>query len=169
MSRYWLNTKKDEAFDTKSTVINGLYQHAAELADQGEMVVSNDEMTGVQALERIAPDKEVRPDQIASHEFEYVRHGTTTLIGNLDVVSGEMISPTLGPTRTEEDFVRHIEQTVATDPEGAWTFIVDGLNTHWSAGLVEWVAERLEPDRPLGKKRQSGRASQSGDASGVPV
>jgi hypothetical protein len=125
-------------------------------------------MTGIQALERIAPDKDVRPDQIARHEFEYVRHGTTTLIGNFDVVSGEMLSPTIGPTRTEEDFIRHIERTVAGDPQGEWIFIVDGLNIHWSAGLVQWVAEHCEPDRPLGKKRESGRAPQSVDASGVP-
>jgi transposase len=133
------------------------YQAAAEVQEQsGTHTVCCDEMTGVQALERIAPDKELRPGQIARHEFEYVRHGTTTLIGNLDVVSGEMISPTLGPTRTESDFVRHIEQTVATDPEGAWTFIVDGLNIHWPAGLAAWVAEHCEPDRPLGKKGKHG-------------
>ena len=115
-------------------------------------------MTGIQALERIAPDKEVRPDQIARHEFEYVRHGTTTLIGNFHVVTGKMVAPTIGPTRTEEDFVRHIQRTVASDPDAEWTIIVDGLNIHWSAGLVEWVAERCEPDRPLGKKRQRGNS-----------
>lgn len=167
-----LNTKEKDpqVFDREVQQVCQTYQAAAELQEQsGTHTVCCDEMTGVQALERIAPDKELRPGQIARHEFEYVRHGTITLIGNLDVVSGEMIAPTIGPTRTEEDFVRHIEQTVATDPEGAWTFIVDGLNIHWSAGLVEWVAQRCEPDRPLGKKRQRGRAPQPGDASGVPV
>jgi len=170
--KMWLNTKeKDpEVFQREVEHVCQTYQAAAELQEQsGTHTVCCDEMTGVQALERSAPDKELRPGQIARHEFEYVRHGTTTLLGNLDVVSGEMIASTLGPTRTEADFVAHIERTVASDPEGAWTFIVDGLNTHWSAGLVAWVAERLEPDRPLGKKRQSGRAPQSGDASGVPV
>lgn len=170
--KMWLNTKeKDpEVFEREAQQVCQTYQAAAELQEQsGAHTVCCDEMTGIQALERIAPDKEVRPDQVARHEFEYVRHGTTTLIGNLDVVSGEMISPTIGPTRTEEDFVAHIEQTVAGDPEGDWIFIVDGLNIHWSAGLVEWVAERCEPDRPLGKKRQSGRAPQSGVTSGVPV
>jgi len=170
--KMWLNTKeKDpEVFQREVEHVCQTYQAAAELQEQsGTHTVCCDEMTGVQALERSAPDKELRPGQIARHEFEYVRHGTTTLLGNLDVVSGEMIASTLGPTRTEADFVAHLERTVASDPEGAWTFIVDGLNTHWSAGLVAWVAERLEPDRPLGKKRQSGRAPQSGDASGVPV
>lgn len=170
--KMWLNTKEKDpqVFQREVEQVCETYRAAPELHEQqGAHTVCCDEMTGIQALERIAPDKEVRPDQIARHEFEYVRHGTTTLIGNFDVVTGEMLSPTIGPTRTEEDFVRHIERTVASDPQGEWIFIVDGLNIHWSAGLVEWVAERCEPDRPLGKKRNSGRAPQSGDASGVPV
>jgi transposase len=170
--KMWLNTKeKDpEVFEREVQQVCQTYQAAAELQEQsGTHTVCCDEMTGIQALERIAPDKEVRPGQVARHEFEYVRHGTTTLIGNLDVVSGELLSSTMGPTRTEEDFVRHIEWTVASDAQGEWIFIVDGLNIHWSAGLVEWVAERLEPDRPLGKKRNSGRAPQSVDAAGVSV
>jgi hypothetical protein len=65
-------------------------------------------------------------------EFAYERHGTLCLIGNFEVTTGELIRPTLGPTRTEEDFVRHIEQTVATDPTGSWVFVVDNLNIHGS-------------------------------------
>jgi transposase len=170
--KMWLNTKeKDpEVFEREVEDVCETYRAAPERHEQsGTHTVCCDEMTGLQALERIAPDKEVRPDQVARHEFEYVRHGTTTLIGNLDVVSGEMLSPTIGPTRTEEDFVRHIKRTVARDPQGEWIFIVDGLNIHWSAGLVEWVAERCGPDRPLGKKRESGRAPQSSDAPCVPL
>jgi transposase len=155
--KMWLNTKERDPKVFKREVKNvcDTYFAAVERYEKtGAHTICCDEMTGIQALERIAPDKEVRPDQIARHEFEYVRHGTTTLIGNLDVVTGRMVAPTIGPTRTEVDFIRHIEQTVATDPEAEWTFIVDGLNVHWSAGLVEWVAECCEPDRPLGKKRQ---------------
>ena len=123
----------------------------------------------IQALERIAPDKPVRPDKIAREEFEYARHGTTTIIGNFDVVTGEMISPTLGPTRTEKDFVTHIEQTVGGDPDGEWIVIVDSLNIHWSAGLVEWVRERCEPETDLGKKRETRHLEKSGEPSCVPV
>lgn len=170
--KVWLNTKEKDPDVFRRAVENvcETYRAAPQLhQQQGTHTVSCDEMTGIQALERIAPDKEVRPDQIARHEFEYVRHGTTTLIGNFDVVSGEMIAPTIGPTRTEEDFVAHIAQTVAHDPQGEWIFIVDGLNIHQSAGLVEWVAQHCEPDRPLGKKRESGSAAQSGHASRVLV
>src|SRR5207253_553830 len=47
-------------------------------------------------LERAAPDKPTQPDSVAKHEFEYIRHGTTTLIGNWDVVAGQMFACTLG-------------------------------------------------------------------------
>jgi transposase len=166
--KMWLNTKERDpvVFEREVKNVCDTYFAAVERYEKsGAHTVCCDEMTGIQALERIAPDKQVRPDQIARHEFEYVRHGTTTLIGNFHVVTGKMIAPTIGPTRTEADFIRHIEQTVASDPQAKWTFIVDGLNVHWSAGLVEWVAKRCEPDRPLGKKRQSGNSQITGDAS----
>jgi hypothetical protein len=67
-----------------------------------------------------------------------------------------LIQPTLGPTRTEEDFVRHIEQTVATDPNSSWVFVLDNLNIHCSESLVETVAEACEISTDLGKKGKSG-------------
>lgn len=168
--KMWLNTKEKDpkVFEEEVKKVCETYLDAPELQEQnGTHTVSTDEMTGVQALERIAADKPVRPDQIAREEFEYARHGTTTVIGNLDVVTGEMIAPTIGPTRTEVDFVRHIEQTVATDPEGEWIFIVDTLNVHWSAGLVEWVAKGCEPETELGKKRESGNPQEPSQPEGV--
>lgn len=170
--KMWLNTKeKDpEVFQEAVETVCRTYLEAEKLHQQnGTHTVCTDEMTGIQALERIAPDKHVKPDQIAREEFEYTRHGTTTLIGNLDVVTGEMISPTLGPTRTEEDFIVHIENTVAGDLHGEWVFIVDTLNIHWSAGLVEWVAQRCEPETDLGKKRQTRHLEKPGQPPGVPV
>lgn len=168
--KMWLNTteKDPDLFQRQVEAVCKTYQAAPVLREQeGTHTVSCDEMTGIQALERSAPDKPAAPDQIAREEFEYVRHGTTTLIGSFDVVTGKMCHATLGPTRTESDFVLHIEQTVATDPDANWVFIVDTLNIHWSAGLVEWVAERCEPNRPLGKKGEGRRPEMSGNTSRV--
>jgi transposase len=170
--KMWLNTKeKDpEAFQEAVETVCETYREAPELHEKnGTHTVSTDEMTGIQALERIAPDKGVKPDEIAREEFEYERHGTTTIIGNLEVATGEMIAPTIGPTRTEVDFVNHIGNTVASDPDGEWIFIVDTLNIHWSAGLVEWVAERCEPETDLGKKRRTRHLEKSGEPAGVSV
>jgi transposase len=170
--KMWLNTteKDPDLFQQQVETVCKTYQAAATLHErEGTHTVSCDEMTGIQALERIAPDKPVLPEQVAREEFEYVRHGTTTLIGSFDVVTGQMCHGTLGPTRTESDFVLHIEQTVAADPAANWVFLVDGLNIHWSAGLVKWVAERCEPDQPLGKKREVRDTAMSGDTSPILV
>jgi DDE superfamily endonuclease len=124
--------------------------------EDGMHTVSIDEMTGLQALERTTPDKAVRPGDVAKQEFEYERHGTTTLIGNFDVTTGKMFSETIGPTRTEEDFLAHVMRTVATDPLAPWTFVLDNLNVHWSASLVETIGQLCEPGRDLGVKGRRG-------------
>lgn len=168
--KMWLNTKEKDPdlFQQQVETVCKAYQAAPAAREHDRThTVSCDEMTGIQALERIAPAKPVLPDQIAREEFEYVRHGTTTLIGSFDVVTGQMCQATLGPTRTESDFVLHVEQTVAADPDANWVIIVDTLNIHWSAGLVEWVAERCEPNRPLGKKRETRHPEMSGDTSRI--
>ena len=109
-------------------------------------------MTGIQALERTAPTKLMIAGKPARIEFEYERHGTLTLIGNFQVTTGELIAPTIGPTRTEADFASHIEQTVATDPGASWVFVTDNLNIHCSETLVQVVAKACEITTTLGKK-----------------
>ncbi len=118
--------------------------------------MSVDEMTGIQALERKYPTKPMRPGLVERPEFEYERHGTLTLIANFNVATGQVPVPSLGPTRTESDFAAHIAQTIATDPESAWTFVLDQLNTHQSETLVKLVAERCEIEQDLGVKGKSG-------------
>ena len=137
-------------------MISDLYLQSPALAEAGTHVVSVDEKTGIQALERIAPTKPPAPGQIEKREFEYTRHGTVCLIANLEVATGKVISPTLGPTRTEEDFLSHIRRTIATDPKASWVFVLDQLNTHLSAGLVRLVAKLCGLKTDLGKKRTRG-------------
>jgi transposase len=165
--KMWLNTKeKDPAvFEEQVKDVCQTYREAPRrAAEDGTRTVCVDEMTGLQALERVAPDKPTQPGSVAKHEYEYERHGTTTLIGNWDVVAGQMLACTLGPTRTEEDFVLHIAQTVATDPDVPWVFVVDGLNVHQSAGLVEWVAKTCDLNQELGKKGAARNPSVAGHA-----
>jgi transposase len=134
-----------------------LYQAAPALTAAGERVLSTDELTGVQALERKHPGLPLAPGKVERREFEYVRHGTTTFLLSRDVASGRLIAPSCGPTRTEEDFVAHIRQTVATDPAATrWHFVVDNLNIHQSASLVRYVAEVSGLEDDLGVKGKSG-------------
>ena len=113
-------------------------------------------MTGIQALERKAPTKLAKPGLLERREFEYIRHGTLTLIANFDVVSGRLSGVSLGPQRTELDFVKHIEGRIATDPAGEWVFVVDQLDIHQSASLVESVTRLCKLEAELGVKGKSG-------------
>ncbi len=91
---------------------------------------------------------------MTKQEFEYTRHGTTTLTAGLDVVTGLIVSPTLEPTRTEPEFVQHLARTVSADAEGEWIFPArrDCLHTYVSESLVQWVAEQCGLPNELGKK-----------------
>jgi hypothetical protein len=157
-SRSWLNAKpKDaEAFGQQVAEVCQLYEHAGQLAEQGVHLVSTDEKTGMQALERLHPDIPMGPGRVQRREHEYIRHGTLCLTANLEIWCGGVIAPTLGPTRTEVDFVAHVQQTVATDPQAGWVFLVDNLNTHQSASLVVWVAQAGGIEQDLGTKGKGG-------------
>jgi transposase len=158
-SRYWLNTKEKDPrqFQEKVEAVCDCYHEAPRLyAAEHTHTVCTDEMTGIQALERIAATLPMQPGRVDLREFEYDRHGTLTLIGNFHVVTGEIVAPTLGPTRTEQDFVAHVTQTVATDPEASWVFVVDNLNIHCSESLVNWVAQTCGIERELGTKGKTG-------------
>jgi len=98
----------------------------------------------------------MKPGQQELQESEYKRHGTVTFIGNFHVVTGELVAPTLGPTRTEADFATHIEQTIQLDPDAGYVLVMDNLNTHCSATLVELVARLCNLKEDLGKKGKHG-------------
>ena len=164
-TRYWLNAKEKDPqqFQEKVEAVCDTYRDAPRLhAQENTHTVCIDEMTGIQALERIAPTKPMQSGRIEAREFEYKRHGTLTLIGNFHVVTGKLLAPTLGPTRTEADFATHVMQTVTTDPEASWVFVVDNLNVHASETLVTNVAKTCKIEQDLGKKRQARRAQIAG-------
>ncbi len=118
--------------------------------------MSTDEKTGIQALERAHPDLPMKPGVEKRIEFEYIRHGTQCLMANLDVATGQIVAPSVGPTRKEEDFATHIEKTIDTDPKASWIFVTDQLDTHRSETLVRLVASRCGIKEDLGVKYKSG-------------
>ena len=153
----WLNSpdRNTPEFTEAAQEVCTLYQDAPTLHAQGEHILSTDEKPGIQALEREHPTHPAEPGGVQSkerQEHSYDRHGTLCLIANFEIATGKVVSPTLGPTRTEEDVVTHITQTIATDLQGTWTCVVDQLNTHQSAGLVELVAKACHIEDELGKK-----------------
>jgi transposase len=137
--------------------VTTLYLQAPALHAAGERIMSTDEMTGIQALERKHPTIPMGPGRVERREFEYLRHGTLTLIANFDVAQGLVVAPSLGPTRTEEDFVAHIARTVASDPQATrWHFVTDNLNIHQSEGLVRFVTKHDGITADLGQKDKHG-------------
>ena len=143
-------------FARKVNEICELYQNAQELYRKRSHIISTDEMTGIQALEHKYPGKLPLPGQPAKMEFEYIRHGTTSLIGFFHVATGKMETPYFNSTRTEEDFVKAVETMVNTDPEASFTFVCDGLNIHKSESLVRFVAKSCKIETELGQKGKRG-------------
>jgi transposase len=159
LSRYWLNNKRSEdpkTFEAEVKQVCGHYLSAFDLHQAGTRLVSTDEKSGIQALEAKHPPRPMLPGQVELREYEYTRQGTLCLFGNLEVATGQIIRPSLGPTRTEADFVAHIQHTIALEPQAGWIFIVDQLNTHQSEGLVRLVAELCQIEDDLGVKGKSG-------------
>ena len=128
------------------------YRQAPERYEQGIYTVSLDEKSGMQALERLHPTRQTTSGLVEREAYEYERHGTLTLIAHFEVATGRVIAPSLGPTRTEADFARHLAQTLDTDPEAQWIFVADQLNIHQSESVVRLIAERCELAIDLGVK-----------------
>ena len=156
--KYWcFTTEKDrELFQSQVQAVCQTYLEAASSYQlHGRRTVCVDEMTSLQANELRAQTLRSIPGTIGRCECQYTRHGTLSLTGSWDVVLGQMIKDTIQPTRDSEDFARHIEQTIATDPEAEWIFVLDNLNTHYGEPIVRLIARFLGiDDATLGNKKK---------------
>lgn len=159
-NKYWcFTTEKDpEKFASQVETVCQTYLDAPRLYHfENTHTVCVDEMTSLQANERRAETRPARPGQVARIECQYTRHGTVCVTGNWHVVQGQMIATTIDQTRNNRDFANHIGQTVATDPDACWVFVVDNLNTHCGEELVRMVACKLEiDDEMLGQAKKWG-------------
>lgn len=157
-SEYWENPDIEDwaIFKENVTYLCDLLSKATDLAKEGVHLVSVDEKTGMQALERAKDTLPMKEGKTEKRECNYIRHGTKVLIANYLPATGKVLSSSVTDTRTEADFLAHIQQTVNTEPNSKWIFIADNLNTHYSASLVKWVARQINDKQELGEKRKKG-------------
>jgi hypothetical protein len=140
LSKYWLNSH-DPDFDAKAKEICQLYLDSPRFYEEGRLVLSSDEKTGMQILQRKSPTRPAKPGHIEKREVNYIRHGTRALLATFCVPTGQIVW-NLGPTRTITDWVRHLEHVATQYPQmKRFDWIVDNLNTHWSLEVCKWVAK----------------------------
>lgn len=160
-SKYWcFTTEKDhELFQRQVNEVCQTYLGAASAYHQfGQRTACVDEMTSLQANQRMASTLRSIPGTIGRRECQYTRHGTLSLTGSWDVVCGQMIDTTVNQTRNSQDFADHMQRTLATDPQASWVIVLDNLNTHHGEPIVRLIAKLLGIDQAkLGdKKRRKG-------------
>ncbi|MEM6379785.1 MAG: transposase [Bacteroidota bacterium] len=120
-------------------------------------VISIDEKTGIQAIERAKGTAPKSKGAYQRVEYEYIRNGTTTLIAANNVENGQVINYHMGDTRNETDYADFVKSTVNALPEMDQVVILsDQLNTHVSQTLVRWIAECEGYNEDLGIKGRKG-------------
>lgn len=129
-----------------------------EKVDPNFHLISVDEKTGIQALERYEERRSKSKGFIRRKEYEYKRHGTSTLIAAVNVEDGKLLYSHQGQTRDETDYCDFIKGMVNQIGElDEIVILADQLNTHMSKSLVLWIAQKEEYDLgELGTKGKSG-------------
>lgn len=122
--RQWLHSP-DPLFREKVNAICALYRQAP----KGSVVLSVDEKTAIQAIERKHADRSPVSGRLRRREFEYIRHGTQALIAAMDVHSGRVLG-SCTDRRTQADLVAFMEQVAQAYPKGRVHIVWDNLNTH---------------------------------------
>jgi len=127
----------DPNFAEKVIDIVGLYMNPPEKA----MILSVDEKTQIQALDRTQPMLQLRPGQIERHTHDYKRHGTSNLYAAFDIMTGKVMGRITKRHRSREflDFLRQIEKASPKDLD--LHIIIDNSSTHKTEAVTSWLAK----------------------------
>jgi transposase len=134
--RGWLNRADDETFWARAGAVCRLYLDPP----PGTVLISVDEKTGIQAKSRKHPGTPARPGRDARREFEYVRHGTVSLLAAMNVTTGEVIGEriTKNDSATFISFLAMLDQL--TPPSLRIHLIMDNGSSHTSRATRAWLA-----------------------------
>jgi len=125
----------DPALEAKVRDVVGLYLNPPEKA----IVLSIDEKSQIQALDRTAPILPMRPGLPEKATHDYVRHGTTTLFAALEVATGK-VTDACYPRHRHEEFLRFLKQVAKAYPRVPLHLVVDNYATHNHPQVKAWLA-----------------------------
>ena len=126
----------DPELEAKIRDVVGLYLDPPEKA----VVLSIDEKSQIQALDRTAPILPMRPDLPEKWTHDYVRHGTTTLFAALEVATGK-VTQTCLPRHRSDEFLRFLKQVAKAYPRVQLHLVVDNYATHKHPRVKAWLAQ----------------------------
>jgi len=125
---------RDPQLVAKVTDVVGLYLAPPERA----IVLSVDEKTQIQALDRTAPMLPMKPGQVERHTHDYKRNGTLSLFAALEVGSGTVTHETRA-RHTGADFLAFLRRLAREYPSGEVHVILDNVSTHKTPDVVSWL------------------------------
>jgi transposase len=126
----------DPDFEAKVFDVVGLYLDPP----QGAIVLSVDEKSGVQALDRVQPLLPLDFGKTEQRTHEYVRHGTTNLFGSLNVGTGEVVGRCFQRRRAVE-FIKFMNEVVTPHGDREIHVVLDNLSTHNGTDVDEWLVK----------------------------
>lgn len=124
----------DKLLEEKIIDIVGLYLSPPEDA----LVLSVDEKSQIQALDRTQPLLPLKPHHVERHTHDYKRHGTTTLFASLDTATGSVIGKCYKRHRHQE-FISFLNLINRNVPKGKEIHIItDNYSTHKHEKVKSW-------------------------------
>ena len=128
---------RDPQLVAKVTDVVGLYLAPPERA----IVLSVDEKTQIQALDRTAPMLPLKPGQVERHTHDYKRNGTLSLFAALEVATGQVTNQTR-ERHTGDDFLAFLRLLARTYRTGEVHVVLDNVSTHKTPVVRAWLEER---------------------------
>ena len=128
---------RDPDLVAKVRDVVGLYLAPPERA----IVLSVDEKTQIQAIDRTAPMLPMKPGQVERHTHDYKRNGTTCLFAALEVGTGRVTGQTRA-RHTGDDFLAFLRQVEDAYPAGELHVVLDNVSTHKTPAVQNWLAAR---------------------------
>lgn len=136
--RGWLNRPADPALHTKAQAVCALYLNPPA---NDTVLLSVDEKTAIHARSRTRATRPVRPGQPARREYEYVRHGTVSLMAAMNVTTGT-VHPKIIKRNDSDTFIEFLTELAATvEPDKNIHLILDNGSSHTSKKTRKWLHE----------------------------